>query len=179
MNFSLISVNGFTDWVSAIGIMVPNLKAIGINAQVKTIDPSTLFDVEPKGNFDMALWFGFSGATPFTFYKDVMSKSTVVPQGTPTFVNFSRYASPNADPLLTQFAATSDVSQQKQIALQLQQTFANEAPVVPLWPGPDYMIFNTAHFTGWPSADNPYAASIVQGSVTPEQLIIMTTITPK
>jgi peptide/nickel transport system substrate-binding protein len=159
--------------------MVPNLKAIGINATVKMIDPSSLFDVEPKGNFDMTLWFGFQGATPFTFYKDVMSKSTVVPEGTPTFVNFSRYSSPQADTLLNRFAGTADFSQQKPIATQLQQTFANEAPVVPLWPAPDYMIFNTAHFTGWPSADNPYAAAIVQGSVSPEQLIIMTTVKPK
>lgn len=178
MNFTLTLANGFSDWISAGQIMVPNLKAIGINATVKMIDPSTLFDVEPKGDFDMTLWFGFSGATPFTFYKDVMSKSTVVPEGTPTFVNFSRYASPQADTLLNQFASTSDVSQQKQIAMQLQQTFSNEAPLVPLWPAPDYMFVNTAQFTGWPSASNPYAAAIVQGNVTPEQLIVMTTIKP-
>lgn len=179
MTFSLLMVNGFSDWTAAIQIMVPNLKAIGINAQVKTIDPSTLFDVEPKGNFDMALWFGFTGATPFTFYKNVMSKSTLVPEGTPTFTNFSRYGSPDADALLNQFASTSDASQQKQIATQLEQTFANEAPVVPLWPAPDYMIVSTAHFEGWPSANNPYAASIVQGQETPEELIILTTIKPK
>jgi peptide/nickel transport system substrate-binding protein len=179
MNFTLTLANGFSDWISAGQIMVPNLKAIGINATIKMIDPSTLFDVEPKGNFDMTLWFGFSAATPFTFYKNVMSKSTVVPIGTPTFTNFSRYASPKADALLTQFASTSDVSQQKQLAIQLQQAFANEAPVIPLWPAPDYMIFNTAHFTGWPSANNPYAAGFLQGSVTPEQLIVMTTVKPK
>src|SRR5207302_9631487 len=127
MNFMLTLANGFSDWISAGQIMAPNLKAIGINATIKMIDPSTLFDVEPKGNFDMTLWFGFQGATPFTFYKDVMSKSTVVPEGTPTFVNFSRYASPKADALLNQFASTADFSQQKQVATQLQQTFANEA----------------------------------------------------
>ena len=179
MNFSLTLANGFSDWISAGQIIVTNLKAIGINAQIKMIDPSTLFDAEPKGNFDMTLWFGFNGATPFTFYKDVMSKSTVVPIGTPTFVNFSRYASPKADTLLNQFASTSDLSQQKQFSTQLQQTFADEAPVLPLWPAPDYMIFNTSRFTGWPSASNPYAAAILNGSVSPEQLIIMTTVKPK
>lgn len=179
MKFTLTLANGFSDWISAGQIMVPELKAIGIDAEIKMIDPSMLFDVEPKGNFDMTMWFGFQGATPFTLYRNVMSKSTVVPIGQPTFTNFARYSSPKADSQLDQFASTTDFARQKQIVAQLQQIFADEAPVLPLWPAPLTIIYNTAHFTDWPSAENPYAAAMVQGNLYPEQLIIMTTIKPK
>jgi peptide/nickel transport system substrate-binding protein len=178
MTLNLTMVNGFSDWISAGNIMVPNLKAVGLNVQVKTINPSVLFDIEPKGQFDMALWFGFQTATPFTFYQNVMSKATVVPVGQVTFTNFGRYSSAAADALLDQFASTTDASRQLQLGYQLQKVFADEAPVIPLWPAPDYCEYSTAHFTGWPSADNPYATCQPQGNTSPQQLIVLTTIKP-
>jgi peptide/nickel transport system substrate-binding protein len=179
MSFSLLMVNGFSDWVSAGQIMVPNLKAIGIDLQIKNIDPGAYFGVHPSGDWDVALWFGYASPTPFTFYRNVMSKTTVQPIGQPTSQNFARYASAKADDLLNQFAATSDVAQQKEIGKQLQQVFADEAPVIPLWPGPSYDFYSTKNFSDFPSADNAYSLAFPEGHVTPEELIVLTTIKPK
>jgi peptide/nickel transport system substrate-binding protein len=179
MSFSLLMVNGFSDWVSAGQIMVPNLKAIGIDLQQKMIDPGAYFGVHPSGDWDVALWFGYSSATPYGFYRNVMSKGTVAPEGQPTFANFARYASPAADELLTQFANTTDEGKQKELAQQLQKVFADEAPVIPLWPAPVYEFYSTKNFTGWPGEDNPYAYGFPQGALYPEELIVMTTIKPK
>jgi peptide/nickel transport system substrate-binding protein len=179
MSFTLLMVNGFSDWISAGQIMVPNLRAIGIELQQKMIDPGAYFGVHPSGDWDVALWFGYASPTPYHFYRNVMSQATVVPVGQPTFANFARYASPKADELLNQFASTTDVTRQREIAEQLQQVFADEAPVIPLWPAPVYAFTSTKTFTGWPGADNPYAYGFPQGALYPEQLIVMTTIKPK
>jgi peptide/nickel transport system substrate-binding protein len=179
MSFSLLMVNGFSDWISAGQIMVPNLKAIGIELTQKMIDPGAYFGTHPTGDWDVALWFGYQSPTPYGFYRNVMSKATVAPAGQPTGANFARYASAKADDLLSQWANTTDAAKQKDLAQQLQQVFADEAPVIPLWPAPVFELYSTKTFTGFPDKDNAYAYGFPQGALYPEELIVMTTIKPK
>ena len=50
------------------------------------------------------------------------------------------------------------MSTQKQIAYKLEQLMETRVPgVIPLLEGSDWQEHSTARFTGWPSADNPYA----------------------
>lgn len=180
MSYSLLMVNGFSDWISAGQIMVPNLKAVGIELTQKMIDPGAYFGIHPSGDWDVALWFGYASPTPYDFYRKVLSKSTVAAPGQMSpMANFQRYASPKGDELLAQWAGTADIAKQKEIANELQKVFADEAPVIPLWPAPVYLLASSKSFTGWPSAENPYAFGFPNGALYPEQLIVMTTIKPK
>ena len=54
--------------------------------------------------------------------------------------------------------------------------FADNAPLIPLFPGPDWGEFNTMRFTDFPSEENPYA--LLAGYENPERLIQLTTIKP-
>jgi peptide/nickel transport system substrate-binding protein len=108
-----------------------------------------------------------------------MSKLSFREPGVVAGANWHRYVSAKADDLLTQFAATSDAAQQKSIAEQLQRTFAEEAPAVPLFPGPMWYEYNTTRFTDFPTEDNPYAHGSFFHQSSPEQLIVMTTVKPK
>ena len=83
---------------------------------------------------------------------------------------------PEADTLLAQFAATSDEAEQQSIMNDLQALFAEEAPVVALFPGPEFGAASTLRFTGWPDADNPYASL---GAVRARSaVLILTTLEP-
>ena len=63
---------------------------------------------------------------------------------------------------------------------QVQMLFVNEAPVIPLFPGPDWYEYNTSRLTGFPSKDNPYAPGVpYPSSPYNTALIVLTTITPK
>jgi peptide/nickel transport system substrate-binding protein len=179
MSFTLLMVNGFSDWISAGQIMVPNLKAIGIDVQQKMMDVSAWLGTHQKGDFDASLWVGYSSPTPYAVYRNVMSKSTLVPVGATASANYARYVSTKADDLLTQFASTSDLGKQKEIGQQLQQVFADEAPAIPMWPAPVYEFYSTRHFTGFPDKDNPYALGLPNGATNPEWLIVLTSIKPK
>jgi peptide/nickel transport system substrate-binding protein len=108
-----------------------------------------------------------------------MSASTAKPAGEVGAENWHRYVSEKGDQLLTQFASTADEAEQKEIAAQLQQTFADEAPALPLFPGPSWYEYNTTRFTGFPTEEDPYAVGSFFNAGTPEQLIVMTTIKPK
>ena len=179
MSFKLTMVQGFTDWISAGEIMVQNWKDIGVNVETNMIDAGQFFGSVPMGDYQIALWFGYTAPTPYGQYIKMMGTATVVPWGQFTMVNFAHYGSPAADALLAQFAATDDKAQQIEISHQLEQVFADEAPVIPLWSGLDWAIFNNAYFTGFPSQENNYSLAFPQGGVDPEQIIVMLAISPK
>jgi peptide/nickel transport system substrate-binding protein len=179
MAFKLTMVQGFTDWISAGEIMVQNWKDIGIKVDTNMIDAGAFFGSVPMGNYEIALWFGYTSPTPYGQYMNMMGGATKVPWGTFTMVNFAHYDSTAADALLTQFASTNDHAKQVEAAQQLQKVFADEAPVIPLWTGLDWAIFNNQYFTGWPTQQNNYSLAFPQGGIDPEQIIVMLMVTPK
>ncbi|HEY0604730.1 MAG TPA: ABC transporter substrate-binding protein [Herpetosiphonaceae bacterium] len=179
MTYEINVVSGWSDWVSAVQIIAQNLKDVGIEATVKTYDFSAWIDRVQKGEFDMSIGWSSGGATPFNYYRGQMSASTKKDIGAIGGENWHRFASAKADELLNQFAGTADPAQQKAIAEQLQQTFAEEAPAIPLFPGPSWYEYNTTRFEGFPTKDDPYAVGSFFNQGTPEQLIVMTTVKPK
>ncbi len=179
MSFKLTMVQGFTDWISAGEIMIQNWKDIGMNIETDMIDAGAFFGKIPMGDFQIALWFGYNSPTPYVQYLNMMSNLTLVPPGGFSMVNFAKYGSEEADALLAEFAGTDDMAAKKAAIEKLQALFAQEAPVVPLWVGSDWGIFNNEFFSGWPTAENNYSYAFPNGSNTPEMLLVLLTITPK
>ena len=178
LSFDINVVSGWTDWVSAVNIISQNLKAVGVTANVQTYDFSAWFDRVQKGEFTASIGWSGGGATPFNYYRGQMSKLSLRPVGEDAGENWHRFVSEEADGLLDQFAATSDLAEQQELATQLQTVFAEAAPAVPLFPGPMWFEYNTTNFTDFPTEDNPY----VVGSpfnLAPEALLVMTTVKPK
>ena len=176
MSYDINVVSGWSDWVSTVQIIAQNLEEIGVAAQVQTYDFAAYFDRLQKGDFDLSIWSGSGGPTPFGYYRSMMATTTVTPIGELAAENYGRYGLEEADALLEQFASTSDLDEQKEIANQLQMLYAENAPAIPLFPGPDWGEFNTMRFTDFPSEENPYA--LLAGYENPERLIQLTTIKP-
>ncbi|MDP9365355.1 MAG: ABC transporter substrate-binding protein [Chloroflexota bacterium] len=176
LQFDLNVVSGWTDWVSSVQIISQNLEEIGIAASVKTYDFNAWSERVQKGEFDMSIGWSSGGAVPFYFYRDSMSQRTVEPVGTVSGVNWHRFGSEQATQLLDQFANTSDPAQQQEIAKQLQMVYVEQAPAIPLFPGPQWGEFNTTRFTGFPDETNPYA--LLSTYQFPDRLILMTTVRP-
>ncbi len=176
LKYDINVVSGWTDWVSACQIMAQNLKALGFEVSVKTYDFSAWLDRVQKGEFDLSIGWSAQGATPLNFYRGQMSATKVKPVGEAAEENWHRFSSAEADTLLEQFAATSDFEEQKKIAGDLQMLFAQNAPAIPLFPGPQWYEYNSARFTGFPDKDNPYS---IGSTYALEALLVMTEIKPK
>jgi peptide/nickel transport system substrate-binding protein len=180
MKYELIVPSGWTDWISACQIISQNMKDLGISINLTTPEENTWTDTVTKGQHQWALGWGSDGPTPYNFYRGQMSSLTAQPVGQSASENWNRFVNPEADNLLEQFATTSDLAQQKKIMSQIEMIFVNEAPVLPLFPGPDWYEYSTKRFTGFPSAENPYAPGVpYPGSPYETPLIVLTTITPK
>lgn len=176
MEYDLNVVSGWTDWVSSCQIMAKNLEDVGIKVSVKTYDFNAWIERVQKGDFSMSIGWSSGGATPFNFYQDTMSKRSVKPLGEIAATNWHRFSSDQATELLNNFAQTSAREDQEQIAADLQKLYVEEAPAIPLFPGPQWGEYNDTRFTGFPDADNPYA--LLSTYSVPDRLLVFTTVKP-
>jgi peptide/nickel transport system substrate-binding protein len=105
----------------------------------------------------------------------------MLPVGEAADENWNRFVDPEADKLMEAFVNTSDPAKQKELMNQIQMLFVNDAPALPLFPGPDWYEYNTTRFTDWPTRDNPYAPgppyNAPYNSLSP--LFLLTTVKPK
>lgn len=165
LRYDLLVVTGWSDWVTTVEIMSRNLKEVGIDAPVK------------KGNFDMSIGWSTNVPMPFNVYRELMGTETVKPIGEEAGVNWHRYGNAAADKLLDELAAATDPAKQKEIVNHLQMVFVENAPAIPLFPGPSWGEYNTNRFVDWPNQDNPYAK--LTPNDPPGFLLVLTAVKPQ
>lgn len=162
MAYDIIVPSGWNDWVSASQIVAENLADIGMDVTLRTTTADSWTNSTFTGQFDLSLGTAQRTATPFEFYRNNMATSSVQPVGTASPNNQQRYGDPAVDELLAKFAASTDATEQKTIIAQLEGMFNEAAPAIPLYEQPDWGLYNTTRFTGFPNAENAYAPLSLQ-----------------
>lgn len=176
LDLPIVCPAGWSDWVRAAQIVARNLAAVGVQSRVEGLDFPSWFDRVTQGNFVLAMGWSISGPTPYAFYRSLLGTATVKPVGTATATNWHRFGSPEADTLLAAFEATIDPAEQHRLAGELQRTFVEAAPAIPLFPPPAWGEYNTSRFTGFPNAADPYAS--LSPNAVPETLLVLTHLAP-
>jgi peptide/nickel transport system substrate-binding protein len=164
-----------SDWLSVADIITQNLADVGVKASVDAPDWAAVSASYEDGSFDTGIVWSNNAPTPYQFYRGVMSTETVEPVGEKTFENYHRFGDERADGLLGEFAATADEDAQHDVVDALQAEFDAQAPVIPLFPGPEWGAYTDARFTGWPTEENPYATLSTRA---PTTVLVLTTLEP-
>lgn len=167
--------SGSSDWVSVGNVISQNLAELGVTVTVAARDWAEIVAGYENGTFDSGIVWSAGAPTPYQYYRGVMSTETVKAVGEQTFDNYHRYGSEKADALLDEFAKSPDPAEQTRIMNELQAVFNDEAPVAPLFTGPEWGAANTLRFTGWPTEDNPYATLSTRARTT---VLVLTTLEP-
>ncbi|POH72658.1 peptide ABC transporter substrate-binding protein [Arthrobacter glacialis] len=154
--FSVMTANGYTDWLRAIQEVRKQLTAIGINMTIKQPQPAGYQQSIQNGDYEVAMG-GMGGGDIFQAYNSLLSSEFHVKVGELAPSNFQRYSNPQTDALLAQYKETVDPAKQLEISHQLQQIVYDQLPVIGLYYGGLWGLYNTSKFTGWPTADDPYA----------------------
>ncbi len=156
VTMTLSMPGNYSDWVTAGKETANQLGNIGIKVNLD-LPQATQFQTEiQSGNFDVAM-NGFAGSgVPYTDFNNGLASAFATPINTPTVNNFERYKNPDLDKALATLAAATDLKAQQQATYQLEQIMYTQTPVVLLYYGGSWGLFSTRHFTGWPSAENPY-----------------------
>ncbi|MCV9999766.1 ABC transporter substrate-binding protein [Pararhizobium sp. YC-54] len=162
LKYDIIVPSGWNDWVSASQIVAENLKDVGIDVTLRTMTADSWTNATFSGKFQLSLGTAVRTATPFEFYRNNMATTSVQPVGTASPNNQQRYGDPKVDELLAKFAASTSLAEQKAVVSTLEGMFSAAAPIIPLYEQPDWGLYNTRRFTGFPTADKPYAPLSLQ-----------------
>lgn len=179
LRYEILTVSGWSDWVRAAQVIARGYAALGIEATVRTYDFGAWFERVQKGQFDLSIGWSSEGATPYIFYRTLMSSATKKPVGEVAGANWHRYASVTADSALAAFERAVDPAAQRRLVDDLQRLFALEAPAIPLYPNPSWAEYNTSRFEGFPSPDNPYCDPSPNKFDRGEVLLVLTALAPR
>ena len=157
LSFGMNVVTGWTDWVTDCQIMASSLKAIGMNVSVNAISYNAYYSALQLGNFDTAISWTTAGPSPFFLLNALLNSSQTAPLGQTAPTNWERWSNPTTDHLLSQYATSTNASTQTQALYGLQKIMVEQVPSIPLVYAANWNEYSTAHFTGWPSASDPYA----------------------
>jgi peptide/nickel transport system substrate-binding protein len=133
------------------------LGAIGIDVQIQAPQPAGYQSAIANGEFDMAMG-GMGNGNTYQAFNNLLNSDFATPVGTTTAANFERFSDPEVDRLLDEWKATTDPAQQQEYAHRLQNVVYDQLPVIGLYYGGLWGLFNDSKFTGWPSAEDPYMA---------------------
>jgi peptide/nickel transport system substrate-binding protein len=157
LNFTVINIGDYSDFVADMQIVQQEFKAVGIGLTVDNLS-STAFDNDLfNGNYQLAYYYETGGPQPYYEFRQWLLTANSAPIGQAASYNYERYSSPATDALLNEYSSSTSTAQQHQIMDQLQQVMLTQVPVIPIVEGVDWYEYNTGDFSGWPTASNPYS----------------------
>ena len=176
VSFTLQCPTGWTDYIEDMSIIQGELGKLGIKVTTETPSVSTDYNDVETGHYQAAMVYGWTESNPYFIYDYIMSSSESAPIGQVTTMaaNNERFNNPQANKLIAELAATSNVAKQHQIVDQLEQIAFSQVPIVALVSGAGWNEYQTNHYVGWPDAQHPYAASLDSINA----LLIMTHLRP-
>lgn len=148
---------GWSDYLTALQVMSQNMKSIGITAKVEAPNADSWTNNMGNGNFDAALHWSDSGATPWNTYASMMGGTYYKPLGQNATYNFGRYKSADADKALDGYANATTEKARTEALAEIQKVFSRDMPAIPSTARPSLAEYSVKNYVGWPDDSNPYA----------------------
>ena len=148
---------GWSDYASDLTIIQNDLAQIGISASVAQPNANTWTTNLADGDFQGALRWTNSGATPYDIYDTIFDYAESGPIGTTASGDFGRFQDPAATAALKQYATASTDAERATALDTLESIEATQMPFIPIMAANAGGEYSTKNWIGWPSAANPYA----------------------
>jgi peptide/nickel transport system substrate-binding protein len=164
LSFKVTVPGDFSDYVADLQVAQQNLQAAGIGLTLNQTSDDDWRTARASHNFQLLMSGGFFGTTPWYYYNPLLNSTF---QTGANATNWEQYSNPTVDHLLADYSSTSDASKQAQDIQQIATIFQNDLPVIPVLDAVQFADYSTKNWTGWPTADDPYAIasaySLAQG----------------
>ncbi len=159
--------NGWTDWQTAINIVVQSAKAAGFELKEDYPDAPVVTSKIQNGDFDLNLWYitGSGAASPWQRFRDILDSRGVPAAGQTAFWNYGRFSNPDVAALLDKAGQAADPTTVKDVYNQLDKIFMDNVPGIPLMYRPqEFYEFNQKVWTGFPTSADPSAPPMFSGA---------------
>ena len=154
VTIQLISPAAYTDY-AAVGTMVAQeLKAAGINASFQGISVDSWNADMADGDFQLAEHWSNNGLTPYNLYDNWLNSA--LDNGKSNTGDYEGLKNAAMDTALAKLAGDSTVAQQTADLAPIETFVAQNLPVIPITTASEWFEYNSQHWVGWPTQQNPY-----------------------
>lgn len=160
LTLTVPTTNPYGDWVRAGQVIVSQLRTAGIDVTLKTeSQPAWTSDVN-LGNYQLALRAVGGTINTFDIFDRLFNQTPNEPSK-PALRNWERYHNPQTETILNSYATSAPGSpSETQARNTLEQIMVDDVPALPLFFTVGVGMWNSSAFTGWPSANDPYAVPV-------------------
>ncbi|MFF5173781.1 ABC transporter substrate-binding protein [Micromonospora sp. NPDC000089] len=180
LTLSINVVSGWTDYITAVDTLGAQLKAAGIKTTVVQTSWNEWTENRANGKFQLLIDSLGSGPAPdpYYLYTNHFLTANTKPVGKGASQNYARFSDPKVDAALgrlRRLAPTDAAARQPQFDV-IQQAVEENMPYIPVLTGGTIIEYNTKKFSGWPTADQPYA--FAASWATPDSSQVLLSLTP-
>ncbi len=156
MSFTLTLPVSYSDWMAGSQVVAQDLRKIGIDVTVRGVSVSLYTSDIADGNYQMSYDFTSIGPSPYYSYS-LLDTTGYAPIGKQASVDPERWNNPASTRALAAFASTGSAAAQLAAIRQLETIQVTQLPEIPLFYNGVQAEWSTEQFSGFPSAQDPYA----------------------
>ncbi|HWG61648.1 MAG TPA: ABC transporter substrate-binding protein [Streptosporangiaceae bacterium] len=154
VSLTIISPSAYTDMAQVDAIAAQELKAAGIDATFQGLSVNAWNADVASGNFSMTEHWSNSGITPYNMYNGWLNSALA--SGSSATGDYERLKDPALNAQLATLSGAKTVAQQTADLVPLEKYVATNLPVIPVETASEWFEYNSQHFVGWPTQQNPY-----------------------
>jgi peptide/nickel transport system substrate-binding protein len=159
---TLIDPSGYTDYAANCALVAGQLKAAGIDASFRGLSVSAWNADIADGDFSLTEHWSNGGVTPYNLYEDWLDSTLA--SGSAATGDFERLKSTAIDTDLANFAASQTVAEQTAALAPIGNYVAKNLPIIPVTTASDWFEYNSQHYVGWPTQQDPYESGQPSGT---------------
>lgn len=152
-SMNVIVTAGYTDYISALDIMTPQLAKAGIEIKPQQQANAEILSARGLGKFQVAIDSIFQGPTadPFYIYNNSFFSNGVLPVGQSQnpYGNVSKFSDPAVDAAIKVAGATKDNAVKAAAYKKIQAIIVPNLPYVPLLNNQGFGVYSDTHYTGF------------------------------
>jgi peptide/nickel transport system substrate-binding protein len=164
--------SAYTDYAEDCALVAQELRKAHINATFVGQSATAWAADVASGKFQLTMHWSNTGISAYLLYNDWLSSSLI---SNNSAGNFERLRNKTIDSQLAKLAGQTTTAGELKYLGPIETWFAQNLPLIPTVYGAAFDEYNSANFTGWPSATNPY--EIGQPSA-PQNEIVVLHLTP-
>jgi peptide/nickel transport system substrate-binding protein len=144
----------YTDYAQDDEIVAQELRAAGIDATFQGQAVDTWATDVAAGDFQLTMHWSNGGLTPYNMYQGWLDSSLAT--GKTATGDYERLKEPTIDSALAKLAGASTVADQTTALAPIAKYVAANLPIIPTTTASEWFEYNSQHFVGWPTEQNPY-----------------------
>ncbi len=165
VSITIVDPAAYTDYATDDALVAQELRAAGIDATFQGISVDAWNADVADGDFQMTMHWAQDGITPYNMYENwldsTLSSGSAAKAATG---DYERLNSPTMDAALAKLSADETTAQQTTDLVPLEQFVASQLPVIPTTTSSEWFEYNSQHYVGWPTQQNPYETGQPSGT---------------